>query len=113
MENKVKSFLIKEDIGFEEQKTFKWLGKQSFDFFLPNYNVAIECQGIQHYKPITFFGGEDNFRQQQERDKRKEFLAKTNNIKLIKYTEVKCCEDVNTFTDLNLILNELKNHERH
>ena len=33
----------------------KWLGKQSIDFFLPQYNIAIECQGKQHFG----FGGLD------------------------------------------------------
>ena len=30
--------------------------KQSLDFFLPEYNIAIECQGIQHFKPTDFAG---------------------------------------------------------
>lgn len=26
------------------------------DFYLPDYNVGIECQGIQHIMPINFGG---------------------------------------------------------
>lgn len=31
----------------------KWLGKQSLDFYLPEYNIGIECQGEQHFKEYT------------------------------------------------------------
>lgn len=33
--------------------------------------VGIECQGIQHFKPINYFGGEDRFFKQKENDDRK------------------------------------------
>ena len=33
----------------------------SLDFYLPKYNMAIECQGEQHYKPIEYFGGEKEY----------------------------------------------------
>lgn len=35
----------------------KWLGLQHLDIFFPNDNVAIEYQGLQHYRPIEIFGG--------------------------------------------------------
>ena len=41
---------------------------KSVDFYLPEYKIAIECQGIQHFKPISFFGGEDNFNRTVKRD---------------------------------------------
>ena len=50
-------FLQKNNIEFETQKTFndcrfpdtKALAK--FDFYLPQYNICIEFDGIQHFKP--------------------------------------------------------------
>ena len=59
------------------------ISKKSLDFYLPKYNIAIECQGIQHFKPIDFFGGEKIFNYQKENDKIKYNLCKENNIKLI------------------------------
>ena len=51
------SFLQMNEIIYIEQKKFKdWLGAQSLDFYLPEYNIAIECQGLQHYKPVDFAG---------------------------------------------------------
>ena len=73
----------KNNIYTERQKRFKWLGKQSLDFYLPEYNIAIECQGIQHFKPIDFFGGIDKLKYQRQLDLRKKQLCEENNVKLI------------------------------
>lgn len=72
-ENKVKSFLITLNIGFEQQKTFDNLygvkgGKLSFDFYLPKYNALIEYQGRQHYEPSGYMGGVEKFKYQIQND---------------------------------------------
>ena len=46
---------IFEGIGCKNIKTLP------FDFYLPDYNTCIEFHGVQHYKPIPYFGGEENF----------------------------------------------------
>ncbi len=60
----------------------KWLGRQSLDIYIPEIKVAFEVQGKQHYKPYKEYGGERQFKLQQERDKRKKDLCHTNGIKL-------------------------------
>jgi predicted nucleic acid-binding Zn-ribbon protein len=82
----VMKILTKNNIKFEYQKRFKWLGRQSLDFYLPDYNIAIECQGKQHFEPVEYFGGEKAFKIQKERDKRKLKLCYDNNINLIYIT---------------------------
>ena len=72
----------------------KWLGRQHLDIFFPKENVAIEYQGIQHYKPVSIFGGEAGFVATQERDKRKAALCKKNRCKLIYVDESHSFEDV-------------------
>lgn len=104
LEKEINDFLIKNNINFERQKRFDWLGLQSLDFYLPDYNVAIECQGIQHFKPIDFFGGEKEYKKTIERDKNKKYLCEQNNIKLIYYTNI---EHKNIITNKNDILNAL------
>lgn len=59
-----------------------WLGRQSLDFYLPEYSVAIECQGIQHFEPIEFFGGKKTFEYIKILDKNKFILCNENNINL-------------------------------
>lgn len=63
----------------------RWLFPQSFDIFIPELNTAIEYQGIQHYKPIDYFGGTENFIHRKELDLKKRTLAENNNIKLIEW----------------------------
>ena len=61
----------------------EWLGRQHVDIFFPNQNIGIEYQGAQHDKPIDFFGGEEAFKKNQIRDKRKKKLFQANDAVLI------------------------------
>ena len=56
LEQNVRNTLEENKIEYIYQKHFSWLGKQSLDFYLPQHNLAIECQGEQHYKPVDFAG---------------------------------------------------------
>ena len=53
------------------------------DFYLPNSNIIIEFNGIQHYEPVEHFGGKEKFIQQQHRDKYIQDYCIQKNIKLI------------------------------
>jgi len=52
------------------------------DIFIPNLNIGIEYQGLQHFKAVKHWGGEEAFRRTHERDRRKKELSDLNNIKL-------------------------------
>ena len=39
-------------------------------FYLPSFNLLIEYNGIQHYEPVDFFGGEEQLIKQKEIDKK-------------------------------------------
>lgn len=54
-ELKLKEALEAEFIEVEYQKRFDWLGRQSLDFYLSDYNVAIEYQGRQHFCNYSLF----------------------------------------------------------
>ena len=87
-ENNINNYLVSKNINFIQQQTFdKLIGvggrKLSYDFYLPKFNVLIEYNGIQHYEPVEYFGGERQFKIQQEHDKRKRKYAEDNKIKLI------------------------------
>jgi hypothetical protein len=56
LERELAFILEEQKIAYERQKKFKWLGKQSLDFYITDYDIAIECQGAQHFKPIDFGG---------------------------------------------------------
>ena len=62
-----------------------WLNKQSIDIYIPSLLIGIEYQGVQHYKPIEHFGGEEHFQQQQENDRKKKQLCIDNGVILIEW----------------------------
>ena len=63
----------------------EWLGRQSLDLYIPSRSTAIEYQGIQHYLPVTFFGGEDALTLRRELDQKKKDLCKENGVRLIEW----------------------------
>ena len=80
------------NIKYEPQKTFDDLQDKSYlsyDFYIPDQNILIEYQGIQHYEPVDCFGGGSKFKKQQKHDKIKLDYAKSKGYKLIAvpYTE--------------------------
>lgn len=80
------------NLNYETQQTFDDLKDDrllSHDFYLPDQNILIEYQGIQHYQPIDYFGGEATFKKQQKHDKMKLDYAKNHGYNLIAvpYTE--------------------------
>ena len=86
MEEFVELVLTENNIVFEKQKKFEWLKfKESMllDFYLPQYNIAIECQGGQHFDPVKKYGGEEGLLIRHERDKLKYHLCLENNINIL------------------------------
>ena len=107
LEREVMIFLDDGKYQYEYQKKFpEWLGRQSLDFFLSDFNVAIECQGEQHFKPIKYFGGEKRFESTIKRDKKKRKLCERNNVKLLYYTTEEFKEY--GFCDINKLFDEIK-----
>lgn len=84
-------FKILNEIGVNSirQKKFDWLKNDrtnlplSLDFYLPDYNIAIECQGEQHFRPTKNFGGIYCFEKTKYRDNIKHRLCNENGIKII------------------------------
>lgn len=72
-----------------------WLGRQSLDLYIPSLRTAIEYQGIQHYLPIDFFGGEDALALRQELDRNKRQLCDLNHVRLIEWPYDKEPSDTN------------------
>lgn len=62
-----------------------WLGRQSLDLYIPSLRTAIEYQGIQHYLPVEFFGGEEALAQRQDLDRVKKELCTANSVRLIEW----------------------------
>lgn len=91
LENKLEEQLIKNNINFKKQWKFKDcknLKTLSFDFAILNNDnllkILIECDGIQHFQPVDFFGGEESFKKSKLRDLIKDEYCKEHGIKLLR-----------------------------
>lgn len=115
LELEIIDFLDENKIKYIHQankKDFLWLKKLSLDFYLPDYNVAIECQGLEHFKEIKFFGGTKGFNSTVERDKRKLKLCNENHIKLFYYSNLGIEYPYKVYENKENMLNEIKNGKK-
>lgn len=65
----------------------EWLGRQHLDIWIPELKVAVEYQGAQHDQPVDFFGGQEAFEKNQERDAVKKKKCLENGVRLIEVRE--------------------------
>ena len=109
LEEEIAAFLNENAIVYEEQKKFPWLKYDyplSLDFYLPDYYIAIECQGEQHFKPVNYFGGASQLKYIKDRDKKKKELCEKYGIRILYFSNE--TYDENIITDKNNLLNEIK-----
>lgn len=110
-EQKLKEIFQKENILYESQKQFDTCifpdtkEKARFDFYLTEYNILIEYDGIQHFQcsPNSIWNTEEDFKKLKKRDAFKTKWCNDNNIKLIRipYT---CFKNLNSELIWNYIL---------
>lgn len=108
-EKTIETYLQLNNINYINQykipinKNINISGKAKIDFYLPDYDLYIEYNGIQHYIPMKYFGGELGFKHQQERD---EYVKNYCGNKLI---EIKYnCENIDDLLN-NKIFNKIFN----
>jgi hypothetical protein len=85
-ELEILKFLEKHEIEFNHQKRFENCKNKyalPFDFYLPKYNTCIEFQGMQHFKEIKKWGGQNSFMKIKKHDDMKLDFCKNNNINLL------------------------------
>lgn len=95
-EREIWQWLQNHNIEYVQQKTFNDCKNKKmlpFDFYLPKYNVCIEYDGEQHYRPVDFFGGDDGLKQRQHNDTIKTKYCDTHNIHLLRIPYFKNIEE--------------------
>lgn len=100
-------YLVSNNILFEAQYQFENLhgvdgGKLRFDFALfRDFQLfcLIELDGVQHYKPVSYFGGVSKYEKTKVHDALKDEWAHRNNLKLIRI-DVSNCRLDSDFSDL-------------
>lgn len=107
LENEVELFLKFHNIHFRKQQTFSWLkdrASMKLDFFLPDYGVAVECQGEQHFISSEFMGGDNGLQKVQRRDRLKESLCQVHGINVLYYSDLGIDYPYPVFEDLSFLL---------
>lgn len=87
-ENIVIDFLNENHYKFDLHKSFEDClsddgHRLNFDFYVKSLNLLIECNGLQHYEPIEFFGGQERFEIQLRHDFLKEEYAKQHGFRYL------------------------------
>lgn len=90
-EQVVNTYLQSLKLYYEPQKIYSDLKSKSgyplsYDFLVYLQGkpyILIECQGVQHYRPVEYFGGEKQFRIQQENDRLKRKYAMKISLPLV------------------------------
>lgn len=89
LEEQIATLLKETQIEYEEQKLFSWLKNKKamkLDFYLPQYKLAIECQGCQHFYPVSLFGGFKAYQQTVKRDRLKYELCQEHGIPILYFS---------------------------
>ena len=109
LEQETKRILQKYNIEYISQIKYNGLlglggGNLSYDFYLPQYNTLIECQGEQHEKWIEGWITKEGFERQLEHDKRKKNYAENHSINFLEiwYYDIDNIEQI-LIKQLNLI----------
>ena len=114
LEEEMQKSLIKENIKYIKEYTPIWANGKRYDFFIPDFNAIIECQGEQHYFPVDFSGKmskeemEKNFEKQKENDLLKRKIAEERSIKYVYFTKKELKSD-NEFINPQELINFIKN----
>lgn len=121
LERSVRMFLKCYGVEYvSEYKKDNSFGKQAIDFYLPKYNIAIECQGVQHFVPTDFAGRGDNWKNNEferikELDRNKQELCKNNKIRLIYFMSkenAKLANELELYDSFTIIteIEDIKNY---
>lgn len=111
LEKQMRSFLGHNGLLFEEQQSFDWLvddGHMYLDFFIPDYGVAVECQGIQHFEAFEVWGGEDGLKERQYHDALKKKLCIEHGIEIIYFSDLKIRFPYPVLRDYGVLLEAIK-----
>ena len=105
-EKDIKILLNDANIKYVIQKKFddcRNINPLPFDFYLLDYNICIEFDGVQHYESIEWFGGQDALDKNILRDSIKNKYCEKNNIKLYRISYL---DNINVA--FNLILQDIQ-----
>ena len=110
LESEIRLMLDEQGVKYKcRERKIPWLKGLELDFYIPAKNIAIECQGIQHFKPIEYFGGEEKFKYTIENDSIKRKLCEENGVRLLYYSNLGIDYPYKVFENKEALLKEILN----
>lgn len=105
LEKDIRKILENNEIEYVYEFRKHTKSNKSIDFYIPKYKIAIECQGVQHFAPVEFFGGERKLIIYRNRDieKYNELLA--NNDRIVYITDKKLGNMIETAENSHIYIN--------
>ena len=91
LELEVRKYCIDNNINFHMFYTWDWLiniKAQEVDFYLPDFNAVIECQGYQHFGEVEFFNQRDSLKNIQTKDENKRNLCLKHGIRVFYFSDM-------------------------
>lgn len=96
------------NISFIKDYKFPKFKNMLFDFYLPNLNLIIEFDTIQHSKPIKYFGGQIKYELTRKHDVIKTFHCIKNKIPILRISH----QDIENVSEILLpIINNIELEE--
>ena len=102
------NFFKNKNLNFVYNKFYKWLNNYQLDFYFPEYKLAVEVQGQQHFRETKYF--QTNLETQIKRDKEKKELCEKNGVVLLYYAPLKRKYPYKVFTDINELYTVMKDY---
>ena len=109
IEKEVELLLQSNKISYMKQWHLPWYSKMSIDFYIPDKNIGIECQGIQHFQPVQHFGGDVEYKLVANRDKKKKDSCAMHGIQIIYYANYNYSFPYEVITNQQQLIEKIQN----
>ena len=100
------SFFENKNLFPHYNKYYKWLDNLQLDFYFPEYKLAVEVQGEQHFIETDFF--ERSLSEQIKYDEKKKILCEKNNITLLYYAPYEMDFPYHVYTNVDELYEKIK-----
>ena len=107
LERDISLLLDENNIKYTRYFNEKWLGLQTLDFYLPEHNIAIECQGSQHFLNSKHWG-KNKLEYTQDCDKKKLDKCIKHGVTLLYYSNLHIDYPYEVIEDKQLLLERIQ-----
>lgn len=102
--NDLETIFNNKKLYYEKEFHIKELNRR-IDYYLPNYNLMVEFDGVQHHYPVDYFNGIEGYISDNENDARKAIWCIENGYQFVRLNHLMNANMIvrilNYFIDVN------------